>query len=54
MWSWLPPAHTRRIDSFPTAKEGMAYAEGELETGMKTVLEDWELYKAEKTKRRKA
>lgn len=47
-------SHTRKMDSFPTAKEGMAYVEGELESGMRAVLEDWELYKALKAKRRKS
>jgi|EndMetStandDraft_2_1072991.scaffolds.fasta_scaffold210090_1 hypothetical protein len=45
-------SHTRKIDTFPTAKEGMAYAESELESGMKAVLEDWEIYKTEKAKRK--
>ena len=47
-------SHNRKIDDFRTAKEGMAHAEGELESGMKAVLEDWDLYKTEKAKRRKS
>jgi hypothetical protein len=32
----------------------MAHVESELEAGMKSVLEDWEIYKTEKAKRRKS
>jgi hypothetical protein len=32
----------------------MAYAESELESGMRAVLEDWEIFKTEKAKRRKS
>lgn len=47
-------SHTRKIDIFPTAKEGMEAIEKNLEWDMKAVLEDWELYQAHKAKRRKS
>ncbi|WP_119271490.1 hypothetical protein [Taklimakanibacter deserti] len=47
-------SHTRKIKSFPSAKDGMDYAEKELESGMTAMLEDWELYKAHRVKRRKS
>ncbi|MGE4249027.1 MAG: hypothetical protein AB7F09_06540 [Parvibaculaceae bacterium] len=46
-------SHTRRIDSFPTARDGMAYAEQELESGMQAVLHDWAIYQQNKAKSRK-
>jgi hypothetical protein len=45
-------SHTRSIDTFPSAKEGMAYAERELESGMRAVLEDWDVYQSQKAKRK--
>lgn len=47
-------SHNRKIDDFSTAQAGMAYAESELESGMRAVLEDWEIFKTEKAKQRKS
>lgn len=46
-------SHRRKIDEFPTVEAGKAYIEQELESGMRRVLYDWEIYQQNKAKGRK-
>ena len=45
---------TRKIDEFPSAEIDKAAIEDGLESGMRKVLHDWEIYQPNKFKRRKA
>lgn len=45
---------TRKIDEFPNVEAGKAAIEEQLESGMRRVLHDWEIYQQSKAKRRKA
>lgn len=46
-------SHTRKIGEFPKLEDGKAVIEGELESGMKSVFHDWDIYQQNKAKRRK-
>lgn len=52
--SYEATCHTRKIDEFPTVEAGKAAIEEQLESGMRSVLHDWEIYQQNKAKRRKA